>query len=77
MAAMLTLYLPWMMYYQRMADDKKKRKPQDSSKVNVNEAYEVTYWCDKFGCTAAQLKAAVKKVGVSARAVEKELERKK
>lgn len=56
-----------------MADDKTKRGPQDSSRVNVREDYEVEYWTGKWGVTRAQLEAAVKKVGVSAAAVAKEL----
>jgi hypothetical protein len=53
-----------------MSDDLTKKIPQDSSKVNVNEAWEVKYWCEKFGCTEARLKEAVRAVGVSAKAVE-------
>ena len=49
-----------------MADDKTKTKPQDALRVNVDEKYEVKYWCATFGCTESQLKAAVKKVGVMA-----------
>ncbi|HZZ93017.1 MAG TPA: DUF3606 domain-containing protein [Usitatibacter sp.] len=56
-----------------MSDDLSKRRPQDSSRVNVNEAWEVRYWCGKFGCSEQQLRAAVKAVGVSAIAVEKYL----
>lgn len=56
-----------------MSDDLHKRQPQDASKVNVHEEWEVRYWCKKFGCTEAELKAAVKAVGVSAAAVEKYL----
>ena len=48
-----------------MADDLKNRGPQDRSRVNVNEAWEVRWWCKEFGCTEAQLHAAVKAVGVS------------
>jgi Protein of unknown function (DUF3606) len=33
----------------------------------------VQYWTKKFGCTTEQLKAAVKKVGVMAADVEREL----
>jgi hypothetical protein len=58
-----------------MSDDKSKIRPQDSSKVNVHEPYEVQYWTQKFGCTKAQLEAAVKAVGVSAAAVEKYLKK--
>lgn len=57
-----------------MSDDKSKTRPQDASKVNVHEPYEVEYWTKKFGCTKAQLEAAVKAVGTSAAAVEKYLQ---
>lgn len=52
-----------------MTDDKTKKRPQDSSRVNVNEDYELDYWTKKFGVSAEELKAAVKAVGVSAPAV--------
>lgn len=58
-----------------MADDKLKIRPQDPERVNVHENYEVKYWCGKFGCTSERLKAAVTKVGVMAKDVEKELKR--
>jgi hypothetical protein len=56
-----------------MPDDKNKTRPQDSSRINIHEPYEVQYWSTKFGCTKSQLEAAVKAVGVSATAVEKYL----
>ncbi len=49
-----------------MSDDLNKRRPQDASKVNVHEAWEVNWWCAEFKCTKAQLIAAVNAVGVSA-----------
>ena len=52
-----------------MADDKTKRAPQDDSRINLNEDYEVHYWTQKFGVTKEQLAAAVKAAGVSAQAV--------
>jgi hypothetical protein len=52
-----------------MSDDLTKRRPQDSSKVNVHEAWEVNWWCGEFNCTKAQLVAAVNTVGVSAAVV--------
>ena len=57
-------------------DDKTKTHPQDSSRINMHEDYEVAYWTKKFGCTKQRLQTAVDKVGVSAAAVEKELSRK-
>ncbi|MFD2298360.1 DUF3606 domain-containing protein [Paracidovorax citrulli] len=47
-----------------MADDLRNRGPQDRSRINVNEPWEVTYWTKEFGCSEAQLRAAVKAVGV-------------
>lgn len=58
-----------------MSDDKTKRRPQDASKINIHEDYEVRWWCGEFGCTKDQLIAAVKAVGVSAAAVRKHLGR--
>jgi len=58
-----------------MSDDKNKTGGPDRSRINVHEAYEVEYWTKKFGCSADELKAAVKKVGVMAKDVEAELKK--
>jgi hypothetical protein len=58
-----------------MADDRTKRAPQDASRINVNEPYEVRWWTAKFGVTEAQLRAAVKAVGTGAKAVEAHLKK--
>ncbi|WBO21544.1 DUF3606 domain-containing protein [Sphingomonas abietis] len=49
-----------------MSDDESNRGPQDASRVNIHEDYEVAYWTKKFGVGKAELEAAVKTVGVSA-----------
>lgn len=59
-----------------MADDKTNRGPADRARVNVNEDYEVTYWCEKFGCSPSELRAAVNAVGVMADKVEGYLKKK-
>jgi len=59
-----------------MTDDLTIKQPADAKKVNVNEPYEVNYWCKKWGVTKEQLKAAVKKVGVMSADVAKELGKK-
>ena len=56
-----------------MADDPKNRGPQDRSRVNISEDYELRYWSEKWGVTPDQLKAAVAKVGASADAVARQL----
>ena len=58
-----------------MADHKSKTVPQDASRVNVNEKYEVEHWSQRFGVTAERLREAVQKVGTSVKAVETELKR--
>ncbi|WP_288462566.1 DUF3606 domain-containing protein [uncultured Chryseobacterium sp.] len=55
------------------SDGLSKRRPQDASKVNVNETWELEYWSKKFGVTKELLKEAVKAVGTSAAAVKKYL----
>ena len=44
-----------------MSDDKTARGPQDSSRIAMNEDYEVQYWTNKFGVTRERLQEAVKK----------------
>ena len=56
-----------------MSDNISKRGPQDASRVNVHEEWELRYWTKKFACTQAQLEAAVKAVGPMVAAVEKYL----
>src|SRR5689334_4681179 len=56
-----------------MADDLTKKGMQDRTRINTSEDHEVRYWSQKFGVSADPLKAAVKKVGNSVSAVEKEL----
>lgn len=51
-------------------DDKNMRRPQDNKKINLNEEYEVQYWCQKFGVSEEALRKAVNKTGVSAVAVQ-------
>ncbi|MBB3951522.1 DUF3606 domain-containing protein [Aureimonas jatrophae] len=56
-----------------MADNLKRRQPEDPTKVNVNEKWEVDYWTNKWGVTEQQLRDAVKSVGVMTKDVAKKL----
>lgn len=56
-----------------MADDLKNRGAQDRTRVNIHEDYEVRYWTEKWGISKEQLAQAVKKAGVSAEAVARQL----
>ena len=53
-----------------MPDNKKKRGGADRGLIAVSEPYEVAYWSKKFKITPAKLKAAVQKVGHSAKKVD-------
>lgn len=56
-----------------MADNTRDRGPEDGKRVNVNQDWEVKWWCTKFGCTEQQLRDAVRKVGVMADDVGRQL----
>ena len=51
----------------------KDRTPQDVTRVNLGEEWEVRWWCDKFGCTETVLRHAHQTVGPSAVDVERKL----
>jgi hypothetical protein len=55
-------------------DDKNKRGPQDASRVNVTEDYELQYWKERFGVSSDELKNAVRAIGTNVTDVEKYLE---
>jgi len=52
-----------------MSDDKNNRGPQDRSRINVNEPYEVEYWSKAFNISPDRLRQLVQQHGVSADAV--------
>ena len=54
-------------------DNLRKRGPQDRMRVNVNEPWEVDYWCERLGVSPARLRQAVKKAGPMAKDVRREL----
>ena len=59
-----------------MTDSAQHRGEPDRSRINTSQDYEVRYWCGKFGCSEYELRAAVRRVGNSAEAVEKALKSK-
>ena len=57
-------------------DDKSKVESVNRERINPVEAYEMEYWSQKFGVTYEQLKSAIRAVGNSIAAVEKQLKMK-
>ena len=58
-----------------MYDGLRYRGDPDTTPINLKAIGEVIHWCRRFGCTEAQLRAAIKVVGVSAGKVRKQLGR--
>jgi hypothetical protein len=56
-----------------MADDLKKRGPEDRSRISMSEKWEVQYWTKELGVDEETLRAAVQKAGPGAEAVRSEL----
>jgi hypothetical protein len=58
-----------------MPDNLSKTGQPDRSKIAMNEALEVRHWIKHLGVSKEELQRAVDKVGNSAAAVKKELEK--
>ncbi len=54
-----------------MADDLGRRQPEDPTKINVHQPWELNYWSKALGVTKQELVNAVAKVGPSVDAVKK------
>lgn len=57
-----------------MADDAKRPGRLDDSRINIEQEYEVRYWCEKLSTSPDQLKSAVAKVGPIVKHVREHLE---
>jgi Protein of unknown function (DUF3606) len=58
-----------------MADDLMKRAPEDRSRINTSEDWEVRFWTKELGVSAEELKRLVAKHGNSAAKIRQELGR--
>jgi hypothetical protein len=56
-----------------MADNLSKRHPQDASRINIHEDWEVRYWTNKWQVSRQQFMDTVKRVGVQVNDVAKAL----
>lgn len=52
-----------------MADNLQKAGPQDRSRINTSERWEVDYWTKELNVSSDELERAVKAVGPSVNAV--------
>jgi hypothetical protein len=58
-----------------MSDNLNNRGPQDRSRINLSEEWEVRYWTRELGLTKEELERAVKNAGSSVAAVRQHLGR--
>jgi len=56
-----------------MSDNLQDRGPQDRSRINVNEEWELRYWTKELGLSPEELRKAVQEAGTSAKAVREHL----
>ena len=56
-----------------MSDNLQSRGPQDRSRINLHEKWEVQYWTKELGVTQEELEQAVKQAGNSVNAVREHL----
>jgi hypothetical protein len=57
-----------------MADNLKQTGRLDDSRINIEQDYEVSYWSEKLGVSADELRSAVAKVGPIVKNVREHLE---
>jgi hypothetical protein len=58
-----------------MADDLKNKGPQDRTRINLSEDWEMAYWTKELNCSESELRKAITNVGNSTDAVRKYLKR--
>lgn len=58
-----------------MSDNLDNRGPQDRTRINLNEPWEVAYWAKELGISKEELERAVKAAGPSVAAVRQLLNR--
>lgn len=47
-----------------MSENSQDRVPEDLTRININESYELQYWSKKFGCTTDELWDVINTAGV-------------
>jgi hypothetical protein len=57
-----------------MGDNSQQKSRLDDSRINIDQAYEVSYWSEKLGVSPDQLRSAVAKVGSLVRNVREYLQ---
>ncbi len=56
-----------------MSDDLKRKEPEDSTRINVHQSWELEYWAKKFNVSVVRIETAVSEIGVEVENVKKYL----
>lgn len=54
-------------------DDLTRKRPEDPTKININQQWEIDYWTKELGISETKLIALVKKVGPEVSKIKEEL----
>ena len=54
-----------------MAVEHRRRVPEDRSRINLSEHYEIDFWTSRFDCSEAELRDAVNRLGTCAHVVKR------
>lgn len=52
-----------------MDGERRRRTPDDRSRINLSEHYEIDFWTSRFQCSEAELRDAVNRLGTCAHVV--------
>ena len=52
-----------------MVGQRRSRGPDDRSRINLSEHYEIDFWTSRFDCSEAELRDAVNRLGTCAHVV--------
>ncbi len=58
-----------------MSDDLNNRGPQDRSRINMSEKWEVQYWTKELGVSEEELRQIIQQAGNNVTAVRQHLKR--
>jgi hypothetical protein len=58
-----------------MSDDLNNRGPQDRSRINMNEKWEVQYWTKELGVSEEELRQIIQQAGNNVSDVRQQLKR--
>ncbi len=56
-----------------MSDSLNRKSPEDSTRINVHQSWELEYWAKEFNVSTLRIQTAVSEIGVEVENVKKYL----